>query len=100
MISLNPRTELIHKERLTSNVVSHLFLFRNVGPTSWFGCVVAAILDLCTTATSILKNNAGNEFLVVNLVRKSGIIHISGPKCEKVIFPLWLLAAILKNVNN
>ena len=27
---------------------------------------------------------------------KSGIIHISGPKCEKVIFPLWLLAAILK----
>ena len=27
---LNPRTKLIHRERVVSNVVSHLFLFRNV----------------------------------------------------------------------
>ena len=28
--NLNPRTKLIHRERLASNVISHLFLFRNV----------------------------------------------------------------------
>ena len=37
MISLNPRTELIHRERLASDVVSHMFLFKNVGTTCWFG---------------------------------------------------------------
>ena len=39
LISLNPRTELIHKERLASNVGSHLFLFRNVGPRLLVGVV-------------------------------------------------------------
>ena len=61
---------------------------------------MAAILDLCTTATSILKNNAGNEFLVVNLVRKVVLYIFLGQNVKKVIFPLWLLAAILKKVNN
>ena len=85
MISHNPRTELIHRERLASDVVSHLFLFRNVGSTCWFG-LVAAILDLCTKATSILKNNAGNEFLVVNLVRKVVLYIFLGQNVKKLYF--------------
>ena len=95
MSSLNPRTELIHRERLASNVVSHLFLLRNVGPTCWFGWEVAAILDLCTTATSILKNNAGNECLVVNLVRKVVLYIFLGQNVKKLYFhygswrPFW-----------
>ena len=95
MISLNPRTELIHRERLASNVVSHLFLFRNVGPTCWRGWVVAAILDLCTTATSKLKNNAGNEFLVVNLVRQVVLYIFLAQNVKKLYFlycswwPFW-----------
>ena len=86
MISLNPRTELIHKERLASNVVSHLFLFRNVGPTCWCGWVMAAILDLCMTAISILKNNAGNEFLLVNSIRKVVLYIFLGQNVKKLYF--------------
>ena len=95
MILLNPRTELFHRERLASNVVSHLFLFRNVGPTCWRGWVVAAILDLSTTATYILKINAGNEFLVVNLVRKVVLYIFLGQNVKKLYFyygswrPFW-----------
>ena len=59
------------------------------------GSEVAAILDLCTTATSEIKNNAGNEFLMVNLVRKVVLYIFLGQKVKK-----WLLAAILKNVNS
>ena len=68
MISLNPRTKLIHRERLASNVVSHLFLLINIGPTS------------------ILKNNAGNEFLVVNLVRKVVLYIFLGQNVKKLYF--------------
>ena len=48
--------------------------------------VVAAILDLCTTATSILKNNAGNGFLVVNLVRKVVLYIFIGQNVKKLYF--------------
>ena len=71
---------------MASNVVSHLFLFRNVGPTCWFGLVVAAILDLSTTATSKLKNNAGNEFIVDNLVRKVVLYIFLGQNVIKLYF--------------
>ena len=50
------------------------------------GPVVAAILDLCTTATSKLKKDAGNEFLMVNLVRKVVLYIILGQKVKKLYF--------------
>ena len=50
------------------------------------GSVVAAILDLCTAATSELKNNAGNEFLMVNLVRKVVLYIFLGQKVKKLYF--------------
>ena len=59
------------------------------------GWVVVAILNLCTMATSKLKNNAGNELLVVNLVRKVVLYIFLGQKIEKLYFqygsrrPFW-----------
>ena len=65
------------------------------------GSVMAAILDLCTTATSKLKNNARNEFLMVKLVRKVVLYIFLSQKVKKLyLLDPWLLAAILKNVNN
>ena len=48
------------------------------------GPVMVAILDLCTTATSQLKNNARNEFLMVNLVRKVVSYIFLGQKVKKL----------------
>ena len=59
------------------------------------GLVVVAILDLCMTATSKLKNNARNEFLMVYLVRKVVLYIFLGQKGKKLSFhsgswwPFW-----------
>ena len=50
------------------------------------GLVVAAILDLCTTGISKLKNNARNEFVIVNLVRKMVLYIFLGQKVKKLYF--------------
>ena len=47
-------------------------------------------MDLCTTATSILKNNAGNGFLVVNLVRKVVLYIFLGQNVKKLYFHYYM----------